>query len=81
MPCDIVQPNRKERDSKPLTLFTMALSSVHFSTYESLPSLAVGRLSYVSLWVQTPNCNSLLIRNKPIFAEEISGHLLVNRVI
>ena len=28
-----------------------------------------------SPWLQTLNCNSLLISNKPIFAGEISGHL------
>ena len=29
------------------------------------------------IWLQIPNCNPLLIPNKPIFAEEISGRILV----
>ena len=34
-------------------------------------------LSCVSPWLQTLNCNSLLISDKPILAGEISGSLFV----
>ena len=30
------------------------------------------------MWLQTPNCNSLLIPNKPIFAGETSGSLFIS---
>ena len=35
-------------------------------------------LVHGSPWLQTLNCSSLLIPNKPIFVEEISGHLFVS---
>ena len=47
---------------------------------KNLPSLALGILSHVSLWLHT-TIATLLIPNKPIFAEEISGRQRVNRVI
>ena len=34
-------------------------------------------LAHGSSWLQSPNCNSLLILNKPIFVGEIAGSLFV----
>lgn len=41
------------------------------------PSFAMWGLACGSPWLQTLNCNSLLIPNKPIFAREITGSLFV----
>lgn len=41
------------------------------------PSLAMWGLGHDLPWVQTPNCNPVLIPNKPISARETSGSLFV----
>ena len=53
---------------------------IHYQKKKNLPSLALGILSHVSLWLHT-TIATLLIPSKPIFAEEISGRQRVNRVI
>ena len=57
-----------------LFIITFPTSFSFLCTYSSSPAIQ-GLRSGLALLL-TPNCNSLLILNKPIFAGEISGGLL-----
>lgn len=49
-----------------------------FPTVKFHPSFAAGELAHYSPWLQTLNCNFLLIPNKLIFAREITGSLFIS---
>ena len=83
MPCD---NSRDPQEEERLLFFPGKTQpwSVYYSTpnflsplYKWSPSLAMWGLPCGLSWSQTPNCNCLLIQNKPIFAREISGSLFV----
>ena len=82
-------PGKDLANEKPWTLFCFVLFCFVLFFTISLPTSfrplkkhspypAVGGLVQGSPWLQTLNCNFLLILNKPIFAEEISGSLFVS---
>ena len=83
----IAQPNRKKKDLSSLLartepmkshrLFIIALPTF-FSSLQMCSFLAMWGLVCGLLWLQTLNCNFLLISNKLIFAWEISGSLFVS---
>ena len=58
-------------------LFTPALGISFSPSIKAFSFPCCGRLACGSPWLQTLNCNSLLILNKPIFVGEISGTLFV----
>lgn len=61
-----------------MTLFTIAFP-ISFSSLQKLsPSLVMQGLAGGSPCLQTPNCYSLLISNKSIFAQETAGCLFVS---
>ena len=83
----IAQPNRKKKDISSLLARTQPMKSnrlfitalpTFFSSLQMCSSLAMWGLACGLLWLQTLNCNFLLISNKPIFAGEISGSLFVS---
>ena len=60
------------------TLEILQLSLLPFPSIESPPLHFCRGLSHGLPWLQTLNCNSILIQNRPIFAGEISGSLFVS---
>ena len=86
----IAKPNRKKKDSSFFLARIQPMKSHGLLVYYCPPNffflsvksvllpLSRGRLARGSPWLQTVNCNSLLIPNKPIFAETISGSLFVS---
>ena len=83
----IAQPNRKKKDLSSLLartepmkshrLFIIALPTF-FSSLQMCSFLAMWGFACGLLWLQTLNCNFLLISNKLIFAWEIAGSLFVS---
>ena len=59
------------------SLFTVALPASFSPQWKSSPSLAMQGLAHGFPQLQAPNCNSLLILNKPTLAGEISGSLFI----
>ena len=86
----IAEPNRKKKDffpgkdsanGKPWT-FCYSSPSFLFPFIRAFSfSCHKGVWGGVFTWLQTPNCNFLLILNEPIFAGEIAGNLFqVNKI-
>ena len=69
-------PGKDSANEKPWTLFIMTLPTYFLLLYKYSSSPAIQGLWSGLALLLTPNCNSLLILNKPIFAGEISGSLL-----
>ena len=61
-------PGKDSANEKPWTLCVLSLPT-------SFSAIRVLSIFAGESWLQTPNCNSLLIPNKPIFAGEVSGNL------
>ena len=66
------------KDNESHRLFAITLSSFFSLISKCSLSLNMWQLACSLPWLQTPNCNSLLIPNKPILAGEISGSLFVS---
>ena len=85
-PVRIIEHNTKKKDSSSFLARTQPMKSHGFFVYYSHSNLIFLPIKLFSspclphslLLLQTPNCNSLLIPNKPIFAREITGSLFVS---
>ena len=79
-------PGKDSANEKPQTPFTLALSSflspfIKAFSFLDTWGLAPGSPAHGSPWLQVPNCNSLLILNKPSFGGEISDSLLTQECV
>ena len=87
-PGTIVEPNRKNKDSfsllartrpmKSRGLCLLQASQFPFPLNKNVLPLVSGRLGSDWPWLQTLNCDSLLIPSKSVFAGDISGSLFVS---
>ena len=83
-PASIAEPIWKENDSPSFLAegFSQwkaldSATALQTSFFPLCSSLAIQGLACGSPWLQTPNCNSLLITNKLILAVEIPGSWLI----
>ena len=72
-------PGEDSANEKLWTLCLLQPSQLPFPPYKAFSfACYAGELALGSSWSQTPNSNSLLIPNKPVFAGEISGSLFIS---
>ena len=74
---DILFLGKDSANEKPWVFADCGSLSFLFPSIKASPFLAGWALEQGSLWVQVPNCNSVLILNKYIFTGERFGHLFV----